>query len=167
MTITMKCIALVALLFQPVWSWISRAHQNAFHPRWDATAVLFETANDRCCDTTNDQHCRPRLGRRAWVQQWLVAVPSAAAVVLAGAPIRAVAQEKENGRFTREAKDFAYSVTPPPGFQQTQKPVKTHLDEINFISDTVKGYQFGITVDPVRINSLKEVRKGLLLLCGE
>jgi len=42
-------------------------------------------------------------------------------------------------------------------FQESQKPVKTHLDEVNLMSDTIKGYQYGITVDPVRINSLKEV----------
>lgn len=43
-------------------------------------------------------------------------------------------------------------------FQETQKPVKTHLDEVNLISESIKGYQYGITVDPVRIHSLKEVR---------
>jgi hypothetical protein len=46
----------------------------------------------------------------------------------------------------------------PSAFQETQKPVKTHLDEVNLISDTIKGYQYAITVDPVRINSLTEVR---------
>jgi hypothetical protein len=165
---TMKCIVLVALLIQPVWSWTSGAYQNNFHQRWDATKVLFETGNDGSCHPMNHQnqnHHHPHHpSRRAWVQQLLVAVPSVV-VVLTGSPIRVIAEEK-NGRFTREAKDFAYSVTPPPGFRQTQKPVKTHLDEVNFISDTVKGYQFGITVDPVRINSLKEVRR-LLLLSGE
>jgi hypothetical protein len=42
-------------------------------------------------------------------------------------------------------------------FQESQKPVKTHLDEVNLISNSIKGYQYGITVDPVRINSLTEV----------
>jgi hypothetical protein len=56
---------------------------------------------------------------------------------------------------------ISYSISVPSTFQETQKPVKTHLDEINFVSDDVKGYQFGITVDPVRINSLKEVSTGL------
>jgi len=40
--------------------------------------------------------------------------------------------------------------------KQGSKPLKTHLDEINFSSETVPKYQIGITVDPVRIKSLKE-----------
>jgi hypothetical protein len=54
-------------------------------------------------------------------------------------------------------KKIAYSISVPVHFQESQKPVKTHLDEVNFVNDNVKGYQFGITVDPVRINSLQEV----------
>jgi hypothetical protein len=53
--------------------------------------------------------------------------------------------------------DYAYSFLPPPNFVTGTKPLKTHLDEINFFSSKVKGYQIGITVDPVRISSLKEV----------
>lgn len=40
--------------------------------------------------------------------------------------------------------------------KEGSKPVKTHLDEVNFVSESVKRYQYGITVDPVRISSLKE-----------
>lgn len=58
---------------------------------------------------------------------------------------------------------ISYSINIPDtassnDLKQTTKPVKTHLDEINFVSPTIKGYQFGITVDPVRINSIQEVR---------
>ena len=53
-----------------------------------------------------------------------------------------------------------YTIKLPTTLNQGQKPVKTHLDEVNFISENIKGYQLGITVDPVRINSLKEVRWG-------
>jgi hypothetical protein len=56
-----------------------------------------------------------------------------------------------------QKKDIAYQFQPPPsGFEQTQKPVKTHLEEVNFKSSTVSGYLYGITVDPVRIDSLPE-----------
>lgn len=58
--------------------------------------------------------------------------------------------------FDRQIEKFSYSINIPPTMQQSQKPVKTHQDEVNFKSDDVKGYQYGITVDPVRINSLKE-----------
>jgi len=61
--------------------------------------------------------------------------------------------------FTRrdEAGKFAYQFQPPsPDCKPANKPLKTHLDEINFVSTSTSGYQYGITVDPVRINSLRE-----------
>mmetsp|Transcript_25668 Transcript_25668/g.36211 ORF Transcript_25668/g.36211 Transcript_25668/m.36211 type:complete len:252 (+) Transcript_25668:95-850(+) len=69
-------------------------------------------------------------------------------------PLASYAADSEEYR--RSQKDFAYTFVPPPGFETTQKPVKTHLDEINFVSSSMKGYQIGVTVDPVRIKSLKE-----------
>lgn len=50
---------------------------------------------------------------------------------------------------------FSYTVTPPPSFTASNKPLKTHLDEINFSGD-VRGYTLGVTVDPVRIKSIRE-----------
>ena len=58
--------------------------------------------------------------------------------------------KKGDGKF-----QFAYMVTPPASFTSSNKPLKTHLDEINFSGD-VRGYQVGVTVDPVRIKSIKE-----------
>lgn len=52
---------------------------------------------------------------------------------------------------------LSYEITIPPSMKESAKPVKTHLDEVNFLSESVKGYQYGVTVDPVRITSLKEV----------
>ena len=52
---------------------------------------------------------------------------------------------------------FGYSITPPPTFVPSNKPLKTHLDEINFSPPSdAKGYAIGVTVDPVRINSMRE-----------
>jgi len=51
---------------------------------------------------------------------------------------------------------FGYTVTPPPTFVSSNKPLKTHLDEINFSPPDVRGYTLGITVDPVRISSIRE-----------
>jgi PsbP len=49
-----------------------------------------------------------------------------------------------------------YEFLPPADvLGPTQKPVKTHLDEVNF-TGSAGGLQFGITVDPVRIDSLAE-----------
>ena len=52
---------------------------------------------------------------------------------------------------------FSYTITPPPSFVPGNKPLKTHLDEINFSPEpTIRGYTLGITVDPVRISNIKE-----------
>ena len=51
---------------------------------------------------------------------------------------------------------FSYTVTPPPSFVASNKPLKTHLDEINFAPPDVRGYTLGITVDPVRISSIQQ-----------
>lgn len=58
--------------------------------------------------------------------------------------------------FARQTDQFSYEFYPPPHFGAGNKPLKTHLDEINFKSEDVGGYQFGITVDPVRIESLRQ-----------
>jgi hypothetical protein len=50
--------------------------------------------------------------------------------------------------------EFGYSIQLPPSLSQpSNKPLKTHLDEVNFNGD---GLQVGITVDPVRISSLQQ-----------
>lgn len=53
-------------------------------------------------------------------------------------------------------KELGYQISIPSTMNEGSKPVKTHLDEVNFVSESVKRYQYGITVDPVRISSLKE-----------
>jgi len=53
-------------------------------------------------------------------------------------------------------KELMYQIAIPSSMKESSKPVKTHLDEVNFRSESTKGYQYGITVDPVRISSLKE-----------
>mmetsp|Transcript_27989 Transcript_27989/g.43511 ORF Transcript_27989/g.43511 Transcript_27989/m.43511 type:complete len:228 (-) Transcript_27989:145-828(-) len=57
--------------------------------------------------------------------------------------------------YASEGKGFGYLFRPPDGFKKGNKPLKTHLDEINFGKEGERGYTFGITVDPVRIESLK------------
>jgi len=56
------------------------------------------------------------------------------------------------------SKELTYQIDIPSSMKESSKPVKTHLDEVNFRAENTKGYQYGITVDPVRISSLKEVR---------
>lgn len=71
--------------------------------------------------------------------------------------------------FVRTGKGgFGYTFTPPPNFVQSKKPLQTHLDEINFekkAGDTkINGYVYGITVDPVRIDNLRQVRVAVRFL---
>jgi len=61
-----------------------------------------------------------------------------------------------NAEYVRSGNDYSYSFTPPESMKESTKPLKTHLDETNFISSELKGYQYGVTVDPVRINSISE-----------
>ena len=61
--------------------------------------------------------------------------------------------------FVRQGKGYGYTFVPPPGFAPGKKPVQTHLDEVNFNLEGVAKYTYGVTVDPVRINSLKEFGK--------
>jgi len=51
-----------------------------------------------------------------------------------------------------------YTLQLPPGTTESSKPVKTHLDEINFAvkPDSSSKWTLGITVDPVRIATLTE-----------
>jgi hypothetical protein len=37
-----------------------------------------------------------------------------------------------------------------------KKPLKTHVEEMNIVSTLYRGYQYGITVDPIRISSLQQ-----------
>ena len=60
-------------------------------------------------------------------------------------------------------KTVSYEIEFPAGMEEGSKPLKTHLDEINFSllpsssSSSGSGFKVGITVDPVKITSLQEV----------
>jgi hypothetical protein len=59
--------------------------------------------------------------------------------------------------FRRDTDQFKYELQVPYDFNgPNQKPLKTHFDEVNFKSNTIAGFEIGITVDPVRISSLTE-----------
>jgi PsbP len=65
------------------------------------------------------------------------------------------AESVEAQTFRREMNQFRYEIHVPSDMNgPIQKPLKTHYDEVNFKSTTVSGYEIGITVDPVRIDSL-------------
>mmetsp|Transcript_41975 Transcript_41975/g.50360 ORF Transcript_41975/g.50360 Transcript_41975/m.50360 type:complete len:250 (+) Transcript_41975:59-808(+) len=58
--------------------------------------------------------------------------------------------------FVRKGKNFSYSLNLPPVFTPGNKPLQTHVDEMLFTTSNVSGYSYGITIDPVRINSISQ-----------
>lgn len=83
------------------------------------------------------------------------AIFGAFTIITFSSPVHAKEDNVGQQRFVRTQKDFTYEFDPPPGFVQSNKPLKTHLDEVIFSMEGVRGYQYGITVDPVRISSLR------------
>ncbi|GKY93635.1 hypothetical protein MPSEU_000330900 [Mayamaea pseudoterrestris] len=69
-------------------------------------------------------------------------------------PVAAQAVASPASTFTRQTDKFGYTFQPPSALAEGNKPLKTHLDEVNFFGPN--GFQVGITIDPVRINSLAE-----------
>ena len=87
-----------------------------------------------------------------------VAASLMAATATWSRPSRVWAAEESDDPYVERGNGFAYRFVYPPDFEPGAKPVKTHLFEINWKSTNTPKYTFGITIDPVRINSLKEVR---------
>jgi hypothetical protein len=110
----------------------------------------------------SDQQIRQQQQRRQVLQTlgrftlsapfWAAALP---ALATDEADTATTATATATAAFIRRTDQYAYQFTPPPNFTPGNKPVKTHLDEVNFSFNT-PGYQFGITVDPVRIQALSE-----------
>ena len=125
------------------------------------TCQAIHTHPDGHLEPNNDH---PSSSRREWLTAF-GSTGGAASIssVLGGFPM--LTNAEMGTLFKRETRDFAYSFVPPVGFETSQKPLKTHLDEVSFVSPDTKGYQIGITVDPVRINSLKQVRLGIVYDC--
>jgi len=98
------------------------------------------------------------LDRHHFMKQLLVSTSAAVAAtsLVTGSAAEANAQGEDASAFVRRGKTFGYKFVPPPGFAEGNKPLKTHLDEVNFSKEGVRGYQYGITIDPVRLKSLSE-----------
>ena len=100
------------------------------------------------------------LQRREFIKQSLVAVNSVLALSSLPSFADTIAEtQKPSTTYVsppNQKYSYKYTVTPPPSFTSSNKPLKTHLDEINFSDPDVRGYTLGITVDPVRIKSIRE-----------
>jgi hypothetical protein len=116
-----------------------------------------------CAEIMNSESLITDNNQRRMVIQQLSATTASFLVVLSpnSASSIVVTSSAEPYIRTPSHKDkfqFGYTVTPPPTFVSSNKPLKTHLDEINFSPppDVSRGYTLGITVDPVRISSIRE-----------
>ncbi|CAN0152634.1 unnamed protein product, partial [Discosporangium mesarthrocarpum] len=52
--------------------------------------------------------------------------------------------------------DGSFQLSYPTGFVGFSKPLKTHKEEVNFKSEDTKGYEVGVVVDPVKLESLEK-----------
>mmetsp|Transcript_18259 Transcript_18259/g.23679 ORF Transcript_18259/g.23679 Transcript_18259/m.23679 type:complete len:226 (-) Transcript_18259:39-716(-) len=95
--------------------------------------------------------------RRTFIKQTTILGTSSLTLntLLPNVLVRAVDGEDDPIIFVSTGQNFSYMFQPPFEFAQGKKPLKTHLDEVNFSREGVRGYQYGITVDPVRIESVK------------
>ena len=154
-------LALIVLLSMicEVSSWSARSKR---------TTLSVPSSSTSCSDVTLASE-RPNVpsssltSRRSVLSTAAWSLVLTEAAVLASNPIAAHAAEETSFLYTRNQnvlnkKNLSYQISIPSSMKEGSKPVKTHLDEVNFVSDSVKRYQYGITVDPVRISSLKEVR---------
>eukprot|EP00903_Cladosiphon_okamuranus_P015227 g14073.t1 len=65
-------------------------------------------------------------------------------------------QQQEDGALEEYASpDGGFALRYPASFKGFSKPLKTHKVEVNFKSEEVKGYEVGVAIDPVRIESLE------------
>lgn len=97
-------------------------------------------------------HFDPLAGTINTRRQFLSLVPAFATLSIISQP----ADASSDNTFKRKTDQFSYVFEPPTDWTPQNKPLKTHLDEINFKSPSISKYEFGITVDPVRIKSLRE-----------
>lgn len=155
--------------FIPSMSMSSKVnHPHQGKPDFSVRSVVNEIEidfDDYVTSATDDQRSKfltnsDRVNRRNFLSKLAAACLSTGAVATSAAsPAFAVdtsASDTTSSLFNRVGKGYEYNFQPPTGFKQSNKPLKTHLDEINFSLEGVRGYQYGITVDPVRIESLKQ-----------
>lgn len=95
-----------------------------------------------------------QLNRRKFFQGTAFTFISASGI-LPSSPCQAEEAQEVFKRINAKNK-FGYSLVLPPSFSESNKPLQTHLDEINLSDPNIKGCQIGITVDPIRLKSLKD-----------
>ena len=172
--VTATC-AFVATLPEPTYAFAPHASMQSLHSLNHANSINTSSKNNRprhapltsvfscssndvgnassdSVDPVDDASRRTAISNLSLVTSTLIGL---------GAPQLASAASATDTAepFVRQGKGYGYTFVPPPGFAPGKKPVQTHLDEVNFNLEGVAKYTYGVTVDPVRINSLTEFGK--------
>lgn len=103
---------------------------------------------------------RDLLGRLATTTPSLLAIVAAASATTS-VPARAAAAPEKRQAYTRVRSDkqgnkFGYTLSVSPSLEPSNKPLQTHLDEVNLLCPEIRGYQYGVTVDMIRIKNLRD-----------
>lgn len=131
------------------------------HLTLHGAAFVVETKKMRCVAPSLCAHpssAGAERDRRSLFSSAALAVVGAAAARVPQASAAAVTATttSESGVFFRSGDGYGYKLAPPRDFAPSNKPLKTHLDEIEFVpTPSVRGYKYGVTVDPVRIDSIR------------
>ena len=106
----------------------------------------------------NDDDIVGLSNRKAFLQKVLIStgVTSFGSSFIASPNIALADDDGKTTLFSRTGKGFSYTFSPPYGFTEGNKPLKTHFDEINFSKEGIRGYQYGVTIDPVRLKTLSQ-----------
>jgi len=59
-------------------------------------------------------------------------------------------------RSDKQGNKFGYTLNVDPTLEPSNKPLQTHLDEVNLLCPAIRGFQFGVTVDMIRLKNLRE-----------
>ena len=130
---------------------------NSKRTQRSSKQILFSVAHEHEHEHPEDRI--PWLSHTLSRRNALGVAASIAVATTTWKPRRVLAAEgSDNDPYVERGNGFAYRFVYPPDFEPGAKPVKTHLFEINWKSTNTPKYTFGITIDPVRISSLKEVR---------
>lgn len=99
-------------------------------------------------------HRRDLFGR-------MITTTSSILATVAATPTTVHAAAVQNQVYTRvrsdkQGKKFGFTLSVSPSMEPSNKPLQTHMDEVNLVYPEIRGYQYGITVDMIRLKNLRD-----------
>jgi len=145
-------------LFQIVWLLLSFCSCHSFSVQGKHVVRRSLDSTLRCSDVEHYENDSTRRSFTVHVMSTMISSGAISTVFPSLVQAEDDNDSSSSSSFKRvNAKlGFAYEFTPPSSVMTTSnKPLQTHLDEINLPTNR-KGYTYGVTVDPIRIQSLKD-----------